>query len=46
MQEGNYWTWRGGMCPVFPTPGSAPVNSGSIKRMFSSGNNNSKHGIE
>ena len=25
VQEGNYWTWRGGgMCPVFPTPGSAP----------------------
>ena len=25
MQEGNCWAWRGGgMCPVFPTPGSAP----------------------
>ena len=26
VQEGNCWAWRGGggLCPVFPTPGSAP----------------------
>ena len=28
VQGGNCWAWReGGMCPVFPTPGSAPDNT-------------------
>ena len=35
VQGGNYWSWGGGMCPVFPTPGSAPASSLSLSLSLS-----------